>query len=265
MNFKIGMPTLIETRNIVDAVALCKNLGLSFIELNTNLPVFSPENLDPQEIKKIKENTGIEFTIHQPDELDLSNFHSSIRDGFLRYCITTMKWAAKADIRLLTMHLNNGNYFTLPERKVYLNQLYKDNFTCCLNDSFEELTIIAAQLGISLNIENCSNFHMDFISDALTHILNTYDIVNLTWDIGHDAKTGYLETGIISKHKNRISHMHLHDFDGINDHKPLYTGNIEIDRYLKLAKELDITTVIEVKTITALKESVLSLKSRKQL
>ena len=37
---KIGMPTLIEVPDIIRTVELCKELGLSFIELNMNMPEF---------------------------------------------------------------------------------------------------------------------------------------------------------------------------------------------------------------------------------
>ena len=33
---EFGMPTLIENKTLEDNIALCKQLGLSFIELNSN-------------------------------------------------------------------------------------------------------------------------------------------------------------------------------------------------------------------------------------
>ena len=35
---QFGMPTLIENRTLEDNIALCKELGLSFVELNMNFP-----------------------------------------------------------------------------------------------------------------------------------------------------------------------------------------------------------------------------------
>ena len=35
---EFGMPTLIENRTLEDNIALCKELGLSYIELNMNFP-----------------------------------------------------------------------------------------------------------------------------------------------------------------------------------------------------------------------------------
>ena len=41
-----GMPTLIELKNLEDSAALCRGLGLQFIELNMSFPQNQLENLD---------------------------------------------------------------------------------------------------------------------------------------------------------------------------------------------------------------------------
>ena len=75
------MPTLIEFKTLKQNVDLCKELGLDFIELNMNLPICLPENLSHQEIRHITKEYGIEFTVHLPEEIDLSSFHPAIRLG----------------------------------------------------------------------------------------------------------------------------------------------------------------------------------------
>ena len=35
-----GMPVLIENKNVQDNIALCRKLGLDFLELNMNLPEY---------------------------------------------------------------------------------------------------------------------------------------------------------------------------------------------------------------------------------
>ena len=76
---KLGMPTLIEYRDIQDNIGLCKELDLDFIELNMNLPICLPETLPSKEIIRLKKLYGIDFTIHLPEEIDLSSFHTPIR------------------------------------------------------------------------------------------------------------------------------------------------------------------------------------------
>ena len=41
-----GMPTLIENKTLNDNIALCKELGLSFIELNMNFPEYQIDKLE---------------------------------------------------------------------------------------------------------------------------------------------------------------------------------------------------------------------------
>ncbi len=46
---QFGMPTLIECRTLEDNLMLCRELGLSFIELNMNFPKYQvqcPEYTD---------------------------------------------------------------------------------------------------------------------------------------------------------------------------------------------------------------------------
>lgn len=42
-----GMPTLIETNTLEECVDLCKQLNLSFLELNMNLPAYQLHRMDP--------------------------------------------------------------------------------------------------------------------------------------------------------------------------------------------------------------------------
>jgi hypothetical protein len=58
---------------------------------------YCPENLNSAAIKKISRETGRDFTLHLPEEIDLASFHSSIREGHIKRCKEAIKWSAKAD------------------------------------------------------------------------------------------------------------------------------------------------------------------------
>ena len=54
----------------------------------------------------------------------------------------------------------------------------------------------------------------------------------------------------------QYGYMHLHDVrDGTKDHQALGTGELDIFKYLDLAKERDISVVVETKTIAGLRQS----------
>ena len=43
---QFGMPTLIENPTLADNIALCRSLGLRFIELNMNFPEYQLDRLE---------------------------------------------------------------------------------------------------------------------------------------------------------------------------------------------------------------------------
>ncbi|MDB5054631.1 MAG: hypothetical protein JWM44_2681 [Bacilli bacterium] len=258
---KLGMPTLIEFKTLEQNVRLCKELKLDFIELNMNLPICLPENLSYQEIKNIKKEYGIEFTVHLPEEIDLSSFHPPIRRGHIDRCREAIEWASSAGIKTLNMHLNNGIYFTLPNMKMWINEQYTSEFNYLLHESYSQLYPLAYSLDMVMSIENTCNFHFPFISRAL-EMLSKFENFYLTWDVGHDAKANFDEEATFRKFTDRIKHMHLHDCNDKSDHQPLYSGKVPINNRLEFAENNNLSVVIEVKTSTALQESVDQIKER---
>ncbi len=254
------MPTLIEFRDIHENIRLCKELNLDFIELNMNLPICLPESMPANEIMRLKKLYGIDFTIHLPEEIDLSSFHLPIRRGHIERCKETIEWAHAAEIKTLNMHLNNGIYFTLPQQRVWINEQYEAKYLELLLDSFAELYDLSNKLSVKLCIENACNFNVSFIKRALNMLSSTFDNFYLTWDVGHDAKVNYAEQPLILSHAKQVRHMHLHDFNGKSDHQPLFTGVVPLENRLKFASEHDLSIVVEVKTSFALKESIYKLR-----
>ncbi|MDF2670084.1 MAG: endonuclease [Paenibacillus sp.] len=256
---KLGMPALVEYRSIVENVELCHKLGLDFVELNMNLPQCLPETLSYQQINAHKERYSVDFTIHLPEEMDLSSFHPPIRKGHIERCKQAMEWAHLSGIRVLNMHLNKGIYFTMPDSKVWINEQYESEFVELLYESYLELYKLAKSYEVMLCIENTGNFHIPFVRRALD-ALSEFDNFYLTWDVGHDAKADFVEESVFTHYQASIRHMHLHDYNGQSDHQPLYSGIVPINERLNIAMKDQLSVVIEVKTSEALAESVSALK-----
>lgn len=242
----LGMPTLLELNTLEEQAALCQTLKLSFVEINLNIPSFGPEYLSPEQILKLQEQYGVQFTIHLPEEIDVASYNEPIRLATVCYIESIMNWASACNISTITMHLNKGVYFTLPQGKQYLNEKYFSKYLDILMKSMRQLYAVADALGISLCIENTNNFTLSHISEALK-VLSSLKGFAITWDVGHDAKTCFDESQVISLYKNCVKHMHLHDFDNKSNHLPLMTGQLEIDNYLSIAKDQHMKVVIEVK------------------
>lgn len=256
----LGMPTLIELRGLEETVQLCSRLGLSFVELNMNMPTFCPEELDAARVKRLSDESGIEFTLHLPEEIDLASFQPPIREGHLARCKQAIQWAADSGITLANIHMNFGVYFTLPDHKVWIYERHEDRYLTNILDSFPQLYRTAADRGVMLAIENASDFHLPFIQRALKRLSESQGFA-LTWDIGHDASSRYQDREVLMQYDPRIRHMHLHDYDGKSNHQVPMTGSVDIRSALAFAEERQLRVVIEVKAVEALTESARRLRS----
>jgi sugar phosphate isomerase/epimerase len=250
-----GMPALIEYSSLEDNLDLRRRLGLKFIELNMNMPYSFPENLPPSKLRRAAKEEDIFFTMHLPDEADLGSLHDSLWQGQMQRARETVEWAAQAEVRLLNVHINSGCYFTLPDRRVWIYDQFNDEFVTRQRMAMTELAEMAKGQGILLCVENMSNFHLSFVRRAVEEVCNI-DGVGITWDIGHDARSGNMEGVVIRHHLERLRHMHMHDYDGRSDHQVPYTGGVDIDGAILTAEGRGLTVVIETKTAASLQRSV---------
>ena len=69
---KFGMPTLIETETIEQCAALCADSGLSFIEMNMNLPQYQVQTMDVARLSRVAREYGIGYTIHLDENMNVA-------------------------------------------------------------------------------------------------------------------------------------------------------------------------------------------------
>lgn len=256
---KFGMPTLLEFTSLEAQIELCKELELDFIEINLNIPLYSPSELTPEYIMSLKKCHQIDFTIHLPEELDVASFIKPIRNATVDYINHVIEWAYKCGIKVITMHLNKGIYFTMPKNKTYMNEQFYFEYLNNLTTNMDKIYAQSSKYGIALCIENTNNFYISHISKSL-EVLSERTEFAITWDVGHDAKSDYKESKIINQHLDKIKHFHIHDFNGISDHQALFTGVMDLEKYIAYANKQNISMVIESKTVESLRESVRNLE-----
>lgn len=261
-HLSFGMPTLIELPNIDANVRLCKDLGLSFIELNMDLPMCQPNTLPAEKLAEYSQH-GIHFTIHLPEKLDLATFQEDIRTGHIACLIRTIEWARRAGIDKLTMHIGPGVYFTLPQGKMWLYEKHRKSFLANLQASIDKVLSCAARADVTLLIENTGSFRRGFVQEAIEMLLARHPgNLGLTWDVGHDAESGYADSPFFRRQLDRVAHMHLHDFDGRSAHQALFAGSVDIPAVIDLARLRQATVVIETKTVSSLRASIEALRFR---
>ena len=253
-----GMPTLIETSTLEECAKLCADLGLDFIELNMNLPQYQLNKIDVDYFKSIADKYGIYYTIHLDENLNISDFNPYVADAYIKTVVDTIEIAKQLDIKVLNMHMSKGVYFTLPDRKVYLFSEYKEQYLKSIVDFRNMCENAIGENDIKICIENCDGYE-EFQKEAIELLLES-SVFSLTFDVGHNHGIGGTDEEFILKHKDRLQHIHLHDAEGRKNHLALGTGEMDIEKYLSLAKEQNCRVVLETKTIDGLKRSVEWLK-----
>lgn len=267
-NIQFGMPTLVENRTLEDNIALCRKLGLDFIELNMNFPEYQIDKLEQTDYLTSQAQTaGIYYTIHLDENLNIADFNSLVSNAYLETVRRTIDVAKKmiclrddygdkSQPLTLNMHMNHGVYITLPESKVWMYERDVDYYM----KSFVAFRSLCEEwIGdsdIMIAIENTNGFR-GFEKQAIKYLLES-DKFGLTWDIGHSKATAENDVPFILDNQNHLVHFHIHDATQtpLRDHLALGDGEIDIRKRLELAAQRNARCVLETKTIKALHESV---------
>ena len=248
------MPTLIETNTIEECAALCAESGLSFVEMNMNLPQYQVQTMDASRLAAVSRKYGIGYTIHLDENMNVADFNPDVAAAYRNSVLQTIELAKKLEIPVLNMHMIYGVYFTLPHEKVFLFERYRDDYRNNMLRYRDACEQAIGDSGIRICIENWHGYR-PWQMGVLDEMLES-PAFGLTYDVGHNHCIGGADEPHILARRHKLYHMHLHDVrDGTKDHQALGTGELDIRKYLNLAKEQDCTVVVETKTVAGLKES----------
>ena len=256
------MPTLIELETLEENIALCKSLGLDFIEINLNMPQFQPHILSAQTLNDLQKKHQLFFTFHLAEDIDIGHFNPEIRKAYTKVIIETLELMKAIESPVLNMHMLKGIHFTLPQEKVYLYAQYQAAYLESIREVREQISETLTGSKVKVMVENMGDFNHAFLQKGVTTLLEN-DAFRLTYDIGHNHMSGDQDIAFLSANDAAIQHYHIHDATREKDHLRLYDGELDIDDFLKCAAEKEVTAVIEVKTIAALKDSIARLRVRK--
>lgn len=253
---KFGMPTMIEYNSIEENVKLAKKLNLSFVELNLDLPYCKID----KKVKELAKKYDIEFTVHLSEKLDVGELDQDIRMAYLRKIETNIKNGIEQNIKKYNLHLDPGIHFSLPDKKVFIYEKYLDDYKNSLKDSCNFLNDLAKKYNVEIMFENLKL--PEYLKEGFD-IVSSFDSLYFTLDMGHDIKSDSHAEEFFLKYPNKINHVHLHDFNGKNDHLSLGSGIIDIPKKIDLIKDLNVYAVIEVKQPNDLTNSIEYLKKNK--
>ncbi len=253
------MPTLIECPSIEASLSLCAELGLQFIELNMNLPEYQLNRINVSEMKRMFQQHDKYPTIHLDENFNVCDFNTAIADAYMNTALQTIVLAKEIGAPIINMHMPDGVYFTLPDRKVYLFEQYKTYYLNKLQQFRDACTEKIGGSNIQICIENCGEYRA-FQREGIDLLLES-PCFGLTYDIGHDFCAGKANQEFILSRADRLKHMHLHDATGNHNHMTLGTGDVDIDDNVALATRLNCRCVLETKTADALRQSAEYLKT----
>lgn len=255
MDLILGMPGMIELGCARDCARVCRELGLDFVELNTNFPQYQLKNMDPEELKSIAEEYGIGYTIHLDDEMNVAEFNPYVAEAYRRTAREFIALAKTIGTKKINMHLSRGAKYTLPTKVIYFFEAYLEDYLANMRLFREVCEEAVGDSGIKVCVENTNGF-TDFQKAALEVLLES-PVFGLTLDIGHNYCAGCADEEWILSHADRLHHMHIHDAaEGTKDHRALGTGELDLERWFSLARENDCTVVLETKTVEGLRQSV---------
>lgn len=260
-----GMPTLIEFDTLRENAVLCKDLGLKFIELNMNLPQYTEEAFQNiSYLTELSNEYGIYYTIHLDENLNICDFNNRVAKAYEETVYETVRAAIRLKVPLLNMHMHTGIYITLPDRKEYLFEKYKDIYLRKLEQFRNQCTEMIGNSNLVVSIENAGGY-LPFQKEGIEVLLKS-PVFTLTWDIGHSHATGKkADEEFILKHKDRLRHFHIHDALEKRNHLTLGTGEINLAEKLLIAQDTKSRCVLETKTAKSLKESMNWLKENKMI
>jgi len=129
MPIQFGMPTLIECPRLDQSLKLCTELQLDFVEINMNLPEYQLVNMDSNVINKMLAEAGKYLTIHLAENLNVCDFNPTVADAYQYTVLQTVEMAKQIHTSVINMHMVDGVYFTLPDKKIYLFRQYIDSVT----------------------------------------------------------------------------------------------------------------------------------------
>lgn len=254
---EFGMPTLVELPSLEENARLAAALGLKFVEVNMNLPMYQAHRLTRE---RLAPRDGVYFTLHLDEGLNPFDFNPLVREAYLRTAENTVRLAAESGVPCVNLHMPEGVHFKLPGRKVYLFDEYREEYRASLL-AFRERMARAADGRVTVLVENTCFTRLRGLPEALDTLLESPAFA-LTYDAGHDACDGFAAAEFYRAREGRVKHVHLHQANETTCHLPLGGGRVDENDWLARAENGGMRVVIEVKSREGLERSVNALRER---
>lgn len=256
---KLGIPTFMDYNSVEEHLKFCREYSFSFFELAFYYPWNQSDVLDLKKLAKLKAQYKVDFSLHLGD-IDPFSFAPEIRMAGYDNIRYVLEVASSCNAKILNMHLNPGGYATVRGTKYFIYEHYKDVYFDYVKRFIDTFSPEFEKRGCVLCIENTKGYK-DFQKEAIEIMLQDKNF-GLTFDIGHSYKAGGEDEVFILENRSSLKHFHIHDVTPDANHIALGQGILDVNHYLNLARELDASALIEVKSPDCFVKSTEYLKSK---
>jgi sugar phosphate isomerase/epimerase len=250
---KIGVSTaflrFFDFENFIGEVA---KLDVDYLEFKADPPCFFPLNLDHKKIELIKNKLSscrIKPIVHSTIyDVNLASLNPTIREASVKTTLDCLELAKKLGAEILVIHGGNlpSNY----------SLKFMEEAKKSLILSLEELVQVAEKEEIIIGLENhAKGFNIGMIKNVEEHLFflkkTNSKFLKAVFDIGHANLYGVPIEDYTRKIKDFLVEIHLHNNEGTKDnHYPLDQGNLDVESFLELIEELDISVPLVLEMIS---------------
>jgi len=215
---------------IMKAIDSIASVGYKAVEIWAEHPQAMPRTLDNSRREAIRQAIGkydLLATLHASfRDLNLVSLNPPVRDESVKQVRESIELAHDLGVRCVCVHPGR-----LTGTRDSLTEAWQLTF-----DVFQDLANSAADLGITLAVENMENRNKEMIvtPEDCVQLVNTLKKPNvgITLDIAHANLTGRLRD-FIGTVAGAIVHVHLSDNTGARPvHMPIGEGKIDIPSVL---------------------------------
>lgn len=258
---KFGMPTLVECADIFECCDVASKYGLDFIEINLSFPQYQPSNLSSDSLVSLAKKHNLFYTIHADEMLNPFDFNERVSECYFELMRENIAFAKAISARLINIHLLCGVYVTLPDKRVLLNDIYRNQYLTKVSRFIKMCEEEIGDSTLKISIENVDSNNFTESQIEALKLFMASDVFYLTLDTGHEICLNFGDKHVFDTYSDKLCHLHLHDSNYKTCHLPLGVGALDLSAKLSQLKCGD-TALIEVKTIDGLAKSVEYLKEK---
>ncbi|MBN2015197.1 MAG: TIM barrel protein [Candidatus Altiarchaeota archaeon] len=193
-----------------------------------------------EEIKDILSTLDIGVSLHAPyHDLNIATLNLGVRKEVIKQVSECIETASYLGSRIVVVH--PGYLASRKYRKEHVIEIMVRNF--------KTLARLSEDNGVWLCMENISS-KPKALCVHIKEIRHICDLVDsdhfgVCLDSAHANTTGLSPDHFAEGLRDYVSHVHISDNTGIDDHLPIGLGNIDFEKFLKALKPYNGCIIIE--------------------